>query len=110
MSKELARPSRGREESQVAPQDIPVDCTAFNEMARYFGAAGTVMLLLETRGHATASRELIRQYIREGFWANGDQFCQEVEQIILSYYANPDNRVRSLRAIAAYHDKLARGQ
>ncbi len=94
----------------VAQQSTPVDATPFNELARFFGAAGTVMMLLNSRGFQTADRLTIRQYIRDGFWANGQDFCREVEELIFSYYSNQDNRTRSEGRITAMRERLASGE
>lgn len=116
MSSELAKiPTVGHElTSKIpgieVPAWVPVDPRPFNEMAKFFGAAGTVMALLHTRGHTNVSSELLRATIRDGFWACGTDFCLQVERMIMDYYQNPRNRERSTEEIAAYLHKLALGQ
>ncbi len=111
----LPRPTLGQTQEVVPVENLPatndginilIDPTPFNDMAKFFGAAGTVMMLLQTRGHKTASRRLIQQYIWEGFRANGRLFCDDVAQVIYRYYAKPENWARSEQNLKLYQDKI----
>ena len=63
---------------------IPTNPTAFNEMASYFGAAGTIMSRFCNAGRDYVSADELYSQI-QGVWGstNGKEFCGKVMGIVL---------------------------
>ena len=75
----------------IRERRIPVNPMPFNEMAGYFGAAGTIMNRLQNRGIDYIAREDLDREVREVWWTNGNEFVWQVVEIIVKYFdARPD--------------------
>ncbi len=86
---------------------IPVNPLPFNEMASYFGAAGTILTRLSNNGRDRVNADELYMQITGAWNSNGKEFCDQVMSIILGYYAGHTDQ-RAWDAAVRARDELLR--
>lgn len=70
----------------VRPVMIPADPVPFNDMARMFGYAGTVLAQLQRDDVWVVTEAEVRARVMTVCWFLGVQFCRQVGDVIVNYY------------------------
>ena len=91
-------------------QMLPTNPIPFNEMAGYFGAAGTILSRFTNKGLDYVSiSDLFASIVDVWCSTNGHGFCVQVMEIIMKYYAGHTDQSIWEEAVAVRKTLLAEG-